>query len=190
MPFLFLKEITGIEDENKIIEHLSSCQWNLEAAVQDALNEREGIRPIYGGVPSGPSRPPPPVPQSSTPSPQARFRVNGMRGAVVRREGWFEWTLNLAIFPLRFILSAANELFQLLGNFTALNKHTSCYISILTSSFLVSIIFGSEPRPSPDPHGDVRKFITEFEFEYGTDHPPFLVKSYDEVCKLVIIFKI
>ena len=37
------------------------------------------------------------------------------RRAVVQRQGWLEWTTNLAFYPLRFIVSAANELFQVIG---------------------------------------------------------------------------
>lgn len=103
-----LKEITGIEDEGKILEHLSSHEWNLEAAVQDALNEKEGIRPIFGTTPPRPS-PPRPLTQ----------RMNTHSTELVRRVGWLEWIANLAVFPLRFILSTMNELFQLTGMLTA-----------------------------------------------------------------------
>jgi hypothetical protein len=101
-----MKEITGIEDEAKILEHLTSCQWNLEVAVQNALNEKEGIRPIFGTAPP-PSPPPSPPQRMMSPGPPGR--------EVVRRAGWLEWTANLAVFPLHFILNAVNEIFQLTG---------------------------------------------------------------------------
>lgn len=111
-PFPY-KEITGIEDEAEILEHLGSHQWNLEAAVQDALNVKEGRGTIYSQTPS-PRPPPSPVSQASVTSHTGRPG----RRAVVRREGWLEWTANMAVYPLRFVLSAANELFQLIGTST------------------------------------------------------------------------
>lgn len=113
------KEITGIEDENTIKECLESHQWNLEAAVQDALNEKEGIRPIFGS--SAPPVPSPPVPhhlteQESVDS-DGTDAAGARRGAVIRRESWLAWGLNLTTLPLRFVMNAVNELFQLLGKF-------------------------------------------------------------------------
>lgn len=97
-----------------MLEHLESHQWNLEAAVQDALNEKEGRVPIFGATP--PPRPPPATRTQS--SQQSRVISSaGSRGggAVVRREGWMDWAANLMVYPLRFIVGAANELFQLIG---------------------------------------------------------------------------
>jgi len=77
--------------------------------VQDALNEREGKGSIYSPSPSSSQM----GSSNSQRSPRAASGIS--RGAVVRREGWVEWMMNLAIYPLRFILSATNELFQLVG---------------------------------------------------------------------------
>ena len=119
-----MQEITGIEEEDKITEHLRSHQWDLEAAVQDALNEKEGIRPIFTSMPPAPTSSPPGTQSTGSPaeddlelpSPSARLERRSGR-EVVRREGWLMWSLNLAVFPLRFILSAANEIFQFIGAF-------------------------------------------------------------------------
>jgi len=111
-----LQEITGIEDNDKIVEHLSSHQWNLEAAVQDALNEKEGIRPIFTATPPVPEAPP--LLQSLSQSAniaQPPPGISTRRREVVRRQSWLPWTLNLAFFPLRFVMSAANEIFQFVG---------------------------------------------------------------------------
>lgn len=147
------QEITGIEDEDKILEHLRSRQWNLEAAVQDALNEKEGIRPVYGDTSSSPSEPlaqrvPTSVATTST----------GAGREVARRAGWFEWFANMAVLPLQLVVGAINDLFQ----------------------FAVGFLFGNEPVGSQNPQADALQFIVEFESQYGPSHPPFLVKSYDE----------
>ena len=46
---------------------------------------------------------------------------------------------------------------------------------------IVGILFGAHPRNAMDPVGDVRQFVSQFEAEYGTDHPPFLCCSYGDV---------
>ena len=128
------KEITGIEAEDVITEHLSSHHWNLEAAVQDALNVKEGIRPIFGTMP--PSAPllqftPPNEPRGGRDviAGSVQWGTGGRRRMdVMRREGWLEWSMNLAIFPLRFILGVANEMFQLMGTLhTHICMHTYAY---------------------------------------------------------------
>lgn len=48
--------------------------------------------------------------------------------------------------------------------------------------FLVQIIGGNHlPGPAGDPVGDVRSFISQYEEEYGPEHPPFLTCSYGDV---------
>lgn len=131
------QEITGIEDETRILQHLSSHQWDLETAVQDALNEREGRGSVYGA--SSSSGNPSPV---GSPPVHLSNRVVGSFGrhreqAVVRREGWLEWGANLAVAPLRFILSGANELFQLIGMSSSWNPRWrfQLFCSLLQSVF-------------------------------------------------------
>ena len=97
------------------MQHLSSCQWNLEAAVQDALNEKEGVRPVFTAIPPVPDDAPllESLHQSSSTEPPPGITTR--RREVVRRASWLSWTLNLAVFPLRFVMSAANEIFQFVG---------------------------------------------------------------------------
>ena len=45
----------------------------------------------------------------------------------------------------------------------------------------VHLLFGSEPTPARNPTGDVQRFVTEFEEDYGTVHPEFLQLSYGNV---------
>ncbi len=109
------------------MERLSAHQWDLEAAVQDALNEKDGIGPVFGGMPPRPS--PPPLNQQVH-----RVNPGGGSGAgmqVVRRAGWLDWTTNLAISPLRFVLSVANELFQFVGMYDAIRVYSTTFILCL-----------------------------------------------------------
>ena len=57
------------------------------------------------------------------------------------------------------------------------------YFSIV---FLVHLLFGSEPTPARNPIGDVQRFITDFEEDYGTVHPDFLELSYGSVSQLFL----
>ena len=45
----------------------------------------------------------------------------------------------------------------------------------------VNMLFGFQPAPARNAGADVQQFISEFEGEYGTTHPPFLQCSYSEV---------
>ena len=46
----------------------------------------------------------------------------------------------------------------------------------------MNILFGFQPAPARDPRADVQQFVSEFEDEYGREHPEFLMCGYDEVC--------
>ncbi len=49
-------------------------------------------------------------------------------------------------------------------------------------------MFGSEPTPSTNPRGEIEEFVSDFESNFGTNHPQFLIKSYDEVCYRKCVF--
>ena len=128
-----MQEITGIDDHAKVVQLLSSRHWELEAAVHDAFNEKEGVPSVFAPDPVPP--PPPPAghaqsglhrrpmamsasgrgsatdaPPTSTPHGSG---VRSRNGAVVtQRQNWWEWLVNVAIFPLRFVLNAASDLLQ------------------------------------------------------------------------------
>lgn len=122
------QELTGIEDHDKSVEILSLHQWNLEASIQDTLNEKEGRSPIY--TPPSPTQSPPLLdqPAGAGAGPRRRIQVPVTRyaqpidGPVVRQQqqqqqqqGWWDWLMNLALFPLRFTVTSASDLFQLLS---------------------------------------------------------------------------
>lgn len=74
------------------------------------MNEKEGIRPIFGDTPASPSEP---LAQRFTPS--AATTSTGAGREVARRAGWFEWFANMAVFPLQLVVGAINDLFQFAG---------------------------------------------------------------------------
>jgi hypothetical protein len=147
------QEITGIDDHAKVVQLLSSRHWELEAAVHDAFNEKEGVPSVFAPDPHPP--PPPPLgPQpgvrrrqmaSSAPGrvqesatdapPSATPHGNGGRsrnGAVVaQRQNWWEWLINVTIFPLRFVLNTASDLLQFVSK-------------------SLCILYTSSPSPPPE----------------------------------------
>lgn len=107
---------------------MSSRHWELEAAVHDAFNEKEGVPSVFAPDPpppgpglqpgvrrrpmasSAPGRAPADAPPTATPH-GGGGRSRG--GAVIaQRQNWWEWLVNVAIFPLRFVLNTASDLLQ------------------------------------------------------------------------------
>ena len=91
--------------------------------MHDAFNEREGVPSVFASDPtplvqpelrhrtmasSGPSRGSnADIPPHSPPS----MHMRAHEGVVAQRhQNWWEWLVNVAIFPLRFMLSAATDL--------------------------------------------------------------------------------
>lgn len=70
-----------------------------------------------------------------------------------------------------------NSIKHLVGIYT----NTQC-LHIVYPLFVVGLIFGNQPAIPSDPVGDVNRFITQFEDEYGTEHPEYLSCSYSDVC--------
>ena len=46
------------------------------------------------------------------PSPSVRHPV---RAVLPRQQGWWEWLVNLAFFPLRFVINTTSEFMQFIG---------------------------------------------------------------------------
>lgn len=120
-----IQEITGIDDHVKVVQLLSSRNWELEAAVHDAFNEKEGVPSVFASDPTLPqpgirrrhlaSGSPASSHGSTSPaSPPLPTVVRSGAGPVVaqQQQSWWEWFVNVAIFPLRFVLSAATDLLQ------------------------------------------------------------------------------
>ena len=53
--------------------------------------------------------------------------------------------------------------------------------------FVVGLLFGTQPRSSSNPVRDVQQFTSQFETDYGANHPSFLCCSYGDVSRSVIL---
>ena len=97
--------------------------------MHDAFNEKEGVPSVFA---PDPVLPPPPAAQpdlrrrhmaSSAPGQDApppamlpnNDRRSRSRTVVAQQQNWWEWLVNVAIFPLRFVLNAASDLLQFIS---------------------------------------------------------------------------
>jgi len=149
-----LQDLTGIEDTEVCRALLESQDWDLEGAARNHL-----------GIPSEPNNEndrsenqveDPPVVENNVPP-------RGSLGAVRRNQisRLPELLLFVVSLPIRIV-----------------SQSLEGAIGFLSS------LFGFPPRRSNavrDPVGDVRRFSSEFDKKYGTNHVPFHVASYSQV---------
>ncbi|KAJ1562101.1 FAS-associated factor 2, partial [Nowakowskiella sp. JEL0078] len=167
--------VTGIDDINKIIQTLSSHNWNLESAVQNTLEERfedfqENQSSSSSSTPllnenrsTAPNR----TPSSSPLSPA---------GAVQRQN---QSLISLLLFP-----------------FTVGIQLFSGIVSYALSFFP---FFGTAPRApagtsasrrranaegARDPQAAAARFLLDFESAFGRVHPPFFQGTYQQAIDL------
>ena len=95
--------------------------------MHDAFNEKEGVPSVFAQEPA------PPIQSGLRHRPMASSSSRGantdtslqspstphvrLREGVVaqRQQGWWEWIVNVAIFPLRFVLNAATDLLHFIS---------------------------------------------------------------------------
>uniref|UniRef100_A0AAJ7WKL9 FAS-associated factor 2-like n=1 Tax=Petromyzon marinus TaxID=7757 RepID=A0AAJ7WKL9_PETMA len=65
---LQFQDLTGMESMEQCRRTLQQHQWNIEAAVQDRLNEQEGVPRVFDPPPPPPR--PPPTPQTHPADPR------------------------------------------------------------------------------------------------------------------------
>ncbi len=129
-----MQELTGIEDHDKCVEILSLHQWSLEASIQDTLNEKEGMNPIFTPPPNAPTQPQDLRRRIQVPITRYARVQQTPRGAVARQYSWWDWLVNIALFPIRFTVTTASDLFQ--------------FVSELCVQFLIRILFTITITPS------------------------------------------
>eukprot|EP00118_Oscarella_pearsei_P002163 m.9717 g.9717 ORF g.9717 m.9717 type:complete len:467 (+) comp21583_c0_seq1:200-1600(+) len=150
------QELTGKTDVNESRQLLEQYGWNLEIAVEAALNAAE--------------RPSPPAP---APAVRHRFPRSGAQGhvppppaerfIVARRRNrqpptWSQWAAELFLIPFRFAGSTLLGILRFLGS-----------------------LFSYVPsQASPRAREEVAAFTASFDSRYGEEHPPFLQCSYTE----------
>ena len=111
--------------------------------------------------------------------PVVRTSQNGMirnaRPSPPVQNGFFSWTFNLLMWPIRWPVSFAFRTFAGIFQFVAsifgfgASNHTSRPVQFW-------------PSTTPfDPRADVENFVADFETKYGLMHPQFFVGSYSQV---------
>ncbi|XP_014666566.1 PREDICTED: FAS-associated factor 2-like [Priapulus caudatus] len=146
------QDFTGIDDINRCRRILQQNNWDIEVAVQDTLNEAEGLPPAYAQPPRVQR-----VPAMNTNSIDQRVIT------VVRRpQGLVGWTYFIFMFPFRLLHSTLLDIVRFIFRLFRPDPRR-VYLSALT-----------------DPVGDVMNFIQVFEEKYGLVHPTFYRGTYSQ----------
>ncbi|XP_071451650.1 FAS-associated factor 2 [Hetaerina americana] len=165
---LQFQELSGIDDMSVCREVLQRHSWDLEVAVQDQLNmregrpsvffssrERENPTPVIDAVGSSPNRNI--VPVRAFPA-GSWWRWGEAAGETRRRGGITGFITGLFSFVFRL-----------------------CYGTIASILFSAVNLFRPDPRLfGSDPVTDVAAFVTEFESNFGPVHPVFFRGSYSD----------
>ncbi|KAB1259900.1 FAS-associated factor 2, partial [Camelus dromedarius] len=175
------QDLTGIESMDQCRHTLEQHNWNIEAAVQDRLNEQEGVPSVFNPPPSRPLQ----VNTAdhriysyvvSRPQPRASCFIAGTsrfyfissftwlwcslydRTEGNTQNGLLGWGYYLIMLPFRFTYYTILDIFR----------------------FALRFI-----RPDPrsrvtDPVGDIVSFMHSFEEKYGRAHPVFYQGTYSQ----------
>ncbi|CAM9244717.1 unnamed protein product, partial [Lampetra fluviatilis] len=148
-------DLTGMESMEQCRRTLQQHQWNIEAAVQDRLNEQEGVPRVFD--PPAPPPRPPPTPQTQPADPRVYSYV--VRPSTPR--GFVGWGCYLLMLPLRLTYHTVMDL---------------CRFALR--------LWRSDPRLRvSDPLGDVTSFIATFREQFPGDqgrYPAFYQGSYSQ----------
>ncbi|MXQ83717.1 hypothetical protein E5288_WYG002328 [Bos mutus] len=159
---LQFQDLTGIESMDQCRHTLEQHNWNIEAAVQDRLNEQEGVPSVFNPPPSRPLQ----VNTAdhriysyvvSRPQPRASYFIAGIPPFFILK-GLLGWGYYLIMLPFRFTYYTILDIFR----------------------FALRFI-----RPDPrnrvtDPVGDIVSFMHSFEEKYGRAHPVFYLGTYSQ----------
>ncbi|OWF50061.1 FAS-associated factor 2-like [Mizuhopecten yessoensis] len=145
------QDLSGIEEIRRCQEILQQHNWDIEVAVQDTFNEREGAPSVF-------NEPPPPAEPRQ---PTMNLQPPDQRVFTVARrppQGFFQWSYYVVMFPFRF-----------------------AYTSILDILKFVFRLIRPDPRRNvTDPVGDVERFLAKYNELYGDEHPAFYRGSYSQ----------
>ncbi|PIK58140.1 putative FAS-associated factor 2 [Apostichopus japonicus] len=149
---LLFQDLSGIEDIERCKRILQQHNYNIEAAVQDTLNESEGRPLVYNQPQSQPQERPPTV--DTQPFVQRVYTV----ARPLPSHGWFQWSYMLILLPFRIVYSTICNLFPWIAR-----------------------MLWNDPRLNVvDPQGDVLKFVRYFTELYGLVHPNFYLGTYSQ----------
>ncbi|XP_057298409.1 FAS-associated factor 2-like [Hydractinia symbiolongicarpus] len=160
---LQFQEIVPTYDEQQSQQILEKHQWNLEAAVQSAFNEHEGLPSAYDDIEHHDN--PLDRPESSSSS-HPTYSPGRSAVDVHRQNTWLNWLGSIAFFPLRVAHVGYCFCYH-------------CFTEFLF--FVVRIIWPNFGRALTKPVDDVIKFKEEYEELYGKTHPTFYLGSYSQV---------
>ncbi|KAL8590976.1 hypothetical protein ACOMHN_019523 [Nucella lapillus] len=148
------QDLTGIEDMNRCRGILERHSWNIEAAVQDTFNEREGVPQVFAQHNS--------MNREVEREPQVNTHPMNQRVFAIPRhqqpQGLIQWTSYWFLFPFRFFYSTVFDIFR----------------------FFFRLLRPDPRRNVTDPLGDVMRFISSFEAKFGLAHPVFYQGTYSQ----------
>ncbi|XP_074656452.1 FAS-associated factor 2-like [Tubulanus polymorphus] len=147
---IHFQDLTGIETMERCREILETHNWDLEVAVQTTLNEQDGAPSVFHQQHQQDERPPQ---VNNSPSDQRIFTV-----AHRRPRGILGWGYYIFLMPFRFVYSTFVDLFQ----------------------FTLRLLRPDPRRNVTDPLGDVVKFISAYNLQFGSNHPVFYQGSYSQ----------
>ncbi|XP_058852411.1 FAS-associated factor 2-like isoform X1 [Acipenser ruthenus] len=159
---LQFQDLTGIDSMDQCRRTLEQHNWNIEAAVQDRLNEQEGVPSVFNPPPSRPL--------------QVNTADNRVYSYIVSRpqpRGLLGWGYYLIMLPFRFTYYTLLDIFRWPWERRRWSRWE-------LPGFALRFI-----RPEPrgrvtDPVGDVVSFIHGFEEKYGRSHPVFYQGTYSQ----------
>lgn len=149
---LHFQDLTGIEDIDRCKDILREHNWDIEIAVQDTFNKREGAPNVFN-QPEAVNNEPREPSMNLQPTDQRVFTV-----ARPPPQGIYQWLYHVIIFPFRFVYSTLLDLVR----------------------FTIRLIRPDPRRNVTDPVGDVTRFINSYEETLGTTHPTFYQGSYSQ----------
>uniref|UniRef100_A0A1B6M7B8 UBX domain-containing protein n=1 Tax=Graphocephala atropunctata TaxID=36148 RepID=A0A1B6M7B8_9HEMI len=147
---LQFQDLTGIDNVTLCRDVLQRHNWDLEVAVQDQLNIREGRPTMFSSDHSPPTVVSDPIPQHVFFSPPARYNPGNNSS----------WGL------LRYVVTAFFHFCY------------DTLTSILGLTY--RLLFRDPRGQVTDPVGDVMRFLHQFEESFGSIHPVFYQGSYGQ----------
>jgi FAS-associated factor 2 len=171
---LQFQDLTGIESLERCKTVLQTYDWNIELAVHDTFNEKEGRQQVFSHPGQFASQQQQvreltrPVPLNIAHPNQRIYYANPYRNM-----SWLTWIRWIVTLPVKLTFGTVFELV-----------------------LFVYRIFVPDPRNTlTDPYGDVRSFIDQFEKNFGYLHPHLERSTYSQVLqkakeeyRFVIIF--
>lgn len=146
------KEVCGVDDDVVARDFLERCEWDLEMAIQEYLNEKEGQPSVMSR-----ERLDNIANNRRQEQMQAAAAVqNPAPNAQNQPQSWFQWAFSVLTLPVRFVTTSIWDLL----------------------SFIYQLFFSPFRRAITDPVAEVAQFVNDFNTKYGSAHPNFYQGTY------------